>query len=63
MNEKIKTARKKAGLKQEELAMLAKIGRTTLSKIENCKQGISLVQLRRIANALKIDITELVKND
>ncbi|EIJ42348.1 putative transcriptional regulator [Beggiatoa alba B18LD] len=63
MNEKIKEARKKAGLKQEELAMQAKIGRTTLSKIENCKQSVSVIQLKRIADALKIDIAELIRNE
>ncbi|ALG66418.1 helix-turn-helix domain-containing protein [Beggiatoa leptomitoformis] len=59
----IKDARKNAGVTQKQLSELTNIRQSGISQMENGKQGVSIEQLKRIANALKIDITELVKND
>ncbi len=47
------------GIKQIDLAQQIDISKTTLSKIENDKQEANIPRLQKIANCLKIKITQL----
>ena len=47
------------GIKQIDLAQQIDISKTTLSKIENDKQEVNILRLQKIANCLKIKITQL----
>lgn len=53
--------RKSKNITQEQLAHKAKIDRSYMGYIENAKHNISVGMLERIAVALEVDITELVK--
>jgi transcriptional regulator with XRE-family HTH domain len=48
----IRHFRKERGWTQEDLAQLVGMDRNTLSKIENCRTGLSLKDLERIAVVL-----------
>ena len=47
------------GFKQLDFATQIGVSKTTLSKIENNKQQISLLRLAKIASCLKIKTTQL----
>ena len=47
------------GFKQVDFAKQIDVSKTTLSKIENDKQPVNLTRLQKIANCLKIKITQL----
>jgi transcriptional regulator with XRE-family HTH domain len=53
--------RKQNGITQEELATNAGIDRTYIGYIENSKQNVTLRVLIKIANALKVDVSDLLK--
>lgn len=55
---KLRGARKKSGMTQEELAKKAKINRTTLSKIESGLRNATIGTLDKLVSALdmKLDI-------
>ncbi|MBC6427205.1 MAG: helix-turn-helix domain-containing protein [Ekhidna sp.] len=55
--------RKQLGYTQEELAFKADIDRTYIGYIENAKQNISTEKLCSIAQALKIDVADLLMSD
>ncbi|HIS37645.1 TPA: helix-turn-helix transcriptional regulator [Candidatus Scatousia excrementigallinarum] len=57
---KIIYERKRKNLSQEEVASLANINMRSLSLIENGQTNARFLTLYRIANALNIDISELV---
>jgi transcriptional regulator with XRE-family HTH domain len=57
----LKTQRKKEGLSYEQLAERAGIHRTTISLIEREKQIPTILTCKKLANALEISLTELVK--
>lgn len=48
-------------LSQEQLAELADFHRTYVSQLERCVTNISIDGLERLAQALKVDVTELLK--
>ncbi|MDR6955515.1 transcriptional regulator with XRE-family HTH domain [Ancylobacter sp. 3268] len=52
--------RRGKGLSQEELAHLARIHQTYLSGVEGGKRNPSVLVLDRIAQALGVDVCELV---
>ncbi len=56
----IKNARKRAGLTQIQLSEETGIDQASISRMENGKQGITLEYLKRIARALRVDLSELV---
>lgn len=58
----IKFARMKSGLSQEELAELVETSRMTISYIETARQNPTILKVIDIANALNVDINELVKS-
>ena len=57
----IQKARRKRSVSQEELAHGAKIHQTYLSGVELGKRNPSIAVLQRIAEALGLDIADLVK--
>lgn len=57
----IRKAREARGLPQDELAHLAEIHTTYLSGVENGHRNITMNVLERIAAALGVSETELVK--
>jgi len=61
LGKNIKNKRQDLGLSQSELAKMAKISVSYLSEIENERTNPSLKTLLRIAEALKVNISELVR--
>jgi len=59
--EKVREERLKKELSQEQLADLAGVHRTYIGMIERAEKNITLENIHKIANALKIDISDLVK--
>jgi len=57
---KIKKYRKEKGISQETLANMANIDRTYMTDIENAKRNLSIKVLERIANALEIELKQLL---
>jgi len=56
----LRKARQTAGVSQEELATLAGIDRTYVSSLERSVYAASVDVIERIADALKIDPSELL---
>lgn len=54
--------RKRNKVSQDELAYKAEIDRTYMGYIENAKYNVTITKLQSIANALKVDLTELLKS-
>lgn len=57
----IRHYRLKADLSQEKLAEYADVHRNYIGRVERCEINLSLVQLARIAIALKIHPADLLK--
>jgi transcriptional regulator with XRE-family HTH domain len=58
---KLKRLRQRAGLSQEELAAAAGISRTYLSRLETAMHDPTLGVVERLAKALKVKPTDLLK--
>lgn len=56
IGKRIKELRALKGLSQEELAARADIDRTYVNSVENGKRNISIVNIEKIAKALKTDL-------
>lgn len=61
--ENLRKIRKEKGLSQEALADLAKIDRTHVGNIENCRNSPGLDILSRLADALEIDVKDFFSTD
>ncbi|MDW3197066.1 MAG: helix-turn-helix transcriptional regulator [Cytophagales bacterium] len=59
---RIKQLREEKSFDQKAFAFYCDIGRTQLYMIENGKTNPRLLTMRKIANGLKIDLSELVNN-
>lgn len=57
---RVKQLREEQGLTQIELASKMGIDSANLQKYENNRQGITLIYLNRMANALGISLSELM---
>lgn len=57
----IRRLRKEKGLSQEELAEVAEFHRTYVSQLERYVTNISIDGLERLAQALEVDIIELLR--
>ena len=55
----IRRLREERGLTQEKLAALADVHRAYIGQIERGEKNIGLVNLEKIAKALKVDIRDL----
>ena len=58
--ENLRRLRKERGLSQEAMAELAEFHRTYVSQLERCVTNISLDGLERLANALHVDVLDLL---
>ena len=61
VGENIRRLRKSKKLSQEKLGELAECHRTYVSQLERCETNISVDRLERLAQALDVDITELLQ--
>ncbi len=60
VGQKIREARQNLGLSQEKFALVCKLDRTYISDVERGERNISLLNLWKIAKALKINIPTLI---
>ena len=58
---KVRALRNEKGLSQEELSFKADLHRTYIGMIERAEKNITLINIEKIANALDVSITELLK--
>ena len=58
---KVREIRKEKGLSQEELSYRASVHRTYIGMIERAEKNITLINIEKIAKALEINISELMK--
>jgi transcriptional regulator with XRE-family HTH domain len=56
---KIREVRTERGLSQEALADIANVHRTYIGMVERAEKNITLLNIQKLAKALKIDIKEL----
>ena len=59
LGEKVRKERKLAGLTQEQLAEIAHVHRTYIGMIERAEKNITLLNIEKIAKALKVNIKDL----
>lgn len=57
--EKVREKRLRLGLSQEQLASRAGVHRTYIGMIERAEKNITLENIKKIANALSISISDL----
>jgi len=60
IGERIKELRKQTGLSQEDFAPKCDLDRTYISDVERGRRNISVINLRKIAKALKVKPYELL---
>ncbi|MBW7913586.1 MAG: helix-turn-helix transcriptional regulator [Taibaiella sp.] len=58
---KIRSVRESSGHSQETFAVKCGLDRTYISDVERGERNISLLNLRKIANALKVEVHFLVQ--
>ena len=58
--EKVREIRKEKELSQEELAHKADLHRTYIGMIERAEKNITLLNIEKVANALEVNIKELI---
>ena len=58
----VREARKEKGLSQEALAALCDLHRTYIGSIERAERDVSIDNMEKIANALGINIVDLLKD-
>ena len=61
VGEKIRQLRNDIGLSQEKLAFACDLDRTYIGSVERGERNISVINLKKIAIALKTDPSELLK--
>lgn len=60
--ENVRKYRRLLNISQEELAHKADLHRTYIGMIERAEKNITLVNIEKIANALEVEITDLMKH-
>lgn len=58
VGKRVKELRNKLGISQEELADLAGLDRTYITSVECGKRNISVVNIEKLAKALKVSLSE-----
>ena len=61
LSKNIKARREEIGLSQEALADLCGLHRTYISDIERCQRNVSIDNVERIAQALGVTASELLR--
>ena len=59
--ERLKQARKEAGLGQEEVAKILKVSQSYISKIESGQRRVDIVQLKAFARIYRKEIDYFIK--
>lgn len=59
--ERVREIRKEKELSQEELAHKSDLHRTYIGMIERAEKNITLINIEKIANALEVEIANLIK--
>jgi len=59
--ERVRDLRKEKGLSQEQLSFEADLHRTYIGMIERAEKNITLTNIEKIAKALEVEISELLK--
>lgn len=59
--ENVRKYRRVLDISQEELAYRAELHRTYIGMIERAEKNITIVNIEKIANALKVNIEDLLK--
>lgn len=60
---RVRQLRKEKGISQEELSFRADLHRTYIGMIERAEKNITLTNIEKIAKALNVPLSELVKGD
>ena len=58
VGKRVKELRNKLGISQEELADLAELYRTYITSVECGRRNISIVNIEKLATALKVTLKE-----
>lgn len=58
--DRVREIRTQRGLSQEQLAHLADVHRTYIGMIERAEKNITLININKIAEALGVDLKELL---
>lgn len=61
--DRLRTIRLRSGLSQEKLAELAAIDRTYIGGVERGERNLSLLNVKRISDALGINVKDLFDDD
>lgn len=61
--QRLRQIRQIKGLSQEELADMADLHRTYVGSVERSERNVSIDNMERLANALEVDITELLRKE
>ncbi len=61
--ENVRKIRREKGLSQEELAFKANLHRTYIGMIERAEKNITLINIKKIADAFEMKINDLMKFD
>jgi transcriptional regulator with XRE-family HTH domain len=59
--QRVRQLRKEKNLSQEELSDIAELHRTYIGMIERAEKNITLINIDKIAKALNVEISELLK--
>ncbi len=57
----IRQTRQKKGMSQEMLALVADLDRSYIGGVERGERNIAIINLKKIADALKIPLSQLLK--
>lgn len=60
LGQRLRSERKRLGISQEELARRAGLDRTYVSKIERGERNVTLSTVEKLADALKVNPSELL---
>ena len=61
--ERLRTERERLGLSQERLALRAGLHRTYVGSIERCERNVSLLNIEKLAKALRVTAASLLLED
>jgi transcriptional regulator with XRE-family HTH domain len=59
--DKVRQIRKEKDMSQEELSFKANLHRTYIGMIERAEKNITLINIEKIAKALNIEVSDLLK--
>lgn len=58
---RVRQLRKESNLSQEELSFKADLHRTYIGMIERAEKNLTLINIEKIAKALNVEVSELLK--